>query len=177
MGKISGIKILSQNEAQVGRQHRNRVPNEWRERLFPYSILIAIRSIPQRCALTDPIGGHIVNNSLSQNWDVNPEDVLQRGTKSCPFSLLTIYVSHDKNFKLAKRKTLLPPPSIHFLYSCLPSVTKGDLWSYLAWLNLCDSYLVGVNPSQLSNSLLMIFFFLCSALILNFKTRQTNRLH
>ena len=53
MGKISGIKILSQNETQVGRQHRNRVPNEWRERLFPYSILIAIRSIPQRCALTD----------------------------------------------------------------------------------------------------------------------------
>lgn len=132
MGKISGIKILSQNETQVGRQHRNRVPNEWRERLFPYSILIAIRSIPQRCALTDPIGGHIVNYSLSQNWDVNPEDVLQRGTKSCPFSWLTIYVSHDRNFKLAKRKTLLPPLSIYFLYSCLQSVTKGDFWSYLA---------------------------------------------
>ena len=177
MGKISGIKILSQNETQVGRQHRNRVPNEWRERLFPYSILIAIRSIPQRCALTDPIGAHIVNYSLSQNWDVNPEDVLQRGTKSCPFSWLTIYVSHDRNFKLAKRKTLLPPPSIHFLYSCLQSVTKGDLWSYLAWLNLCDSYLVEVNPSQLLNSLFVIFFFLCSALILIFKTRQTNRLH
>lgn len=132
---------------------------------------------PSKMCINRPIGGHIVNYLLSQNWDVNPEDVLQRGTKSCPFSWLTIYVSHDRNFKLAKRKTLLPPPSIHFLYSCLQSITKGDLWSYLAWLNLCDSYLVEVNPSQLSNSLLVIFFFLCSALILIFKTRQTNRLH